>query len=93
MYTLEKIRVEPGHYSAVKDGYKVQGRYLSVFLAGEHDPVQLEGIKDIKIDWQVLLTGGCYLQTSPVQEILGSGPDWIEFKTMTSVYELRSTPS
>ena len=98
MYTLEKLSVEEGHYSPVGQGHRQSADTVRIFLAAKgedpgHKPKDIKDIHKIKVGWQVLMTKGLtgWLQTSPVQEILESGDDFIRFKTMTSVYELRNT--
>ena len=108
MFTLEKLTVEDGKYSSVRQGHKQSSDRLIIYLAknGEdkgHKPKEIKDITKIKVGWQVLMAKGLtgWLNTSPVQEILevgrreepasasGKGEDFIRFKTMTSVYELR----
>ena len=96
MFSLEKLTVEDGKYSSVRAGHKQSSDHLVIFLApkGEdkgHKPKDIHDVHKIKVGWQILLQRGLggWLNTSPVQEILEKGEDFIRFKTMTSVYELR----
>ena len=90
MYRLEKLSINEGEYSVVKEGHTQTSDKLMVFLAGEHPAKEIKDINKIKLGWQILVAKslGGYLQTSPVQEILETGEDFVRFRTMTSTYEL-----
>ena len=90
MFVLKKLKVEEGKQSAVQEGHTMNSPRLVIFLYGEHDPVEIYSIHNIKVGWQIGLSfGGNYLQTSPVAEILeSSSPNSVRFRTQTSIYEL-----
>lgn len=90
MYILEKMQVEEGKYSMLPAGYRTIGTNLAVFLAGKYKATPIKNIHKIKVGRQVLLTRGfgTYHQTSPVSEILEKGPNYVIFKTQTSIYTL-----
>lgn len=91
MYTLEKLELMSGQDSMVSQGHRQSGSRLAVFLAGEHPPKEIKRVSSVKVGKQVLILGRGltdYLHTSPVQEVLEKGKNWIKFRTRTSVYLL-----
>jgi hypothetical protein len=90
MYVLEKISILKGQQSMVGQGYTKKSDKVHTFLAGEEEPEEIRNVQGIVVGKQVLVGRGLdYLHTSPVQEILETGEDYVRFKTSTSIYELR----
>lgn len=89
MYKLEKLQLEDGKDSMLPTGYSQTGDSLLLFLAGTEERKKISNIHQVEAGWQLLLTSGThFLNTSPIQQILDMGDDYIKFRTMTSIYLL-----
>ena len=90
MFKLEKIYLDRDTYSRVREGSIQQGDSLTLFLAGTKERKRIDSPSDVEVGYQLLLARSpfSWLNTSPIQEILERGEDFVTFHTQTSIYRL-----
>jgi len=86
-FKLEKLLIQAGSYSAVKECYAQSG-HASLFNSATKDTTPISNLDQLEVGQQVIVARGIggWLNTSPIQEILDRGPNYVKFRTKTSVY-------
>lgn len=90
MYTLEKLTINDGEFSAVEAGVKRRSPLLKVFKWDVPESTKtITSLDQIEEGWQVFLfTQTEWLNTSKISEIVSRSDKEVVFKTQTSTYKL-----
>ena len=90
MFTLEKLKINDGKFSAVDAGEKRRGPLLQAFQWDVPESLKtLSSLDAVEEGWQILLqTPAQYLNTSKISEIVSRSDKEVVFKTQTSTYKL-----
>ena len=95
-YTVHKLSIDEGAYSAVSAGYQGSFHVMEriTYPEGELKRDFVESLDDIEVGDRAYFTSinGNYLVTSTIKEVLPQlDPNVVSFKTQTSTYKVEQT--